>query len=489
MKKGWWLFFWVFVFCCSGAMGQKIQYSRQTVVPAARTEKFELVTNVAGNHHLVSFAPDRFPEIHVFDGQLRLVNTKALPYGIKENCHIQLLAFQSFYYLYFHVPGATRHELWKIDADGDAVSVSGPFQQYVDTVLNGSSVACQLLKHNNQLVAITHAYFDNLKKVRSTVTRFDAQLAPQKISRVLFPYDAQINVLHQVALVANDLLVLKTGRDEEGGRTLEILKVDIDSSFYASNAFRAAAHYYASPFFQYNAADSTLLIYSMLTRPGQQYVFFSQLNAQLQETRPLTILKNQFRQNTIASFMWYNGKRPRWLSFTRSVARLTQVNRTTISPQNYSTPSFANPANRDGVYGRSWSPASGPQNTSVRFTLLNEACQVEKDSVVENKKSFDFIEPYSFAELPLHGKSCLLLVQNFSARHRGLLLMYVDAEGQLRNQDIPVMSKYTYHLSLAKAVEGDAVIVPYTHKKELGLVKIAYPAGESSLYRELKNRE
>jgi hypothetical protein len=64
------------------------------------------------------------------------------------------------------------------------------------------------------------------------------------------------------------------------------------------------------------------------------------------------------------------------------------------------------------------------------------------------------------------------LKQQFGSNRYGLLLINGNAEGELTATDIRVYDKYEYLLPQMQAVNNKYVLVPYTYKKELGLVKI-----------------
>lgn len=487
MNKSLLLLFLLLFFCGSDAASQRIQYSRQTVVPDHMPNRTELVANVAGNHHLICFANGRKPEIFVFDAELRLQVKKELPYTLKPNCEIQLLPFNGFYYLYLHIANTAQHELWKINPEGDAFSMSQHFQGFVDSVLQGSAVPCQLLNRNGQLVALSHTYFDEIKKIRSTVTRFNDQLLPAHVQRVVFPHDGRTTILNQASLIRNELLLLRTSRNE-GGRTLEIGKLHLDSLTFISNTFHAASHIYVNPAIEYEERDSSLLLYATLqsTSGGPRIVFISRLNAQLQEAVPLALLKRQFRDNTVSSYLWLDGKTPRWLSFHNMMQpREALANSTPPVSDQWLYPdgsTLNNPVNTIR-----WMNGPARQQTAVRFTLLNEQFAIKKDSLVANEKNHNDIQPYTLAQVTLQGRNCLVVLQNFSSKQKGLLLMYVNEKGELQHQDIAVFGRYDFRLSQTRAVDGQSFILPYVNKKEFGLVKISYDEDELAPFN-VKNK-
>ena len=71
----------------------------------------------------------------------------------------------------------------------------------------------------------------------------------------------------------------------------------------------------------------------------------------------------------------------------------------------------------------------------------------------------------------MNNKAYLVLVQNFTPKRRGLLLVNGN-NGKFQTHDISVYDRYEYQLSQLKAVNNEYFIVPYTYKNETGLVKV-----------------
>src|SRR5215204_5925417 len=120
------------------ASPQKIQYSRQTF-SMMYSDDMQLMANVKGNHHVLCFTAGKKPAIHIFNEHLQLLGEKEIDLKLKENSDLRLIAFTDFYLLYIHLPGTLKHELYKIDAEGNATLLSNTFQQFVDRELNKTS--------------------------------------------------------------------------------------------------------------------------------------------------------------------------------------------------------------------------------------------------------------------------------------------------------------------------------------------------------------
>ena len=89
------------LFCLwSAVSAQKIQYSRGTF-PVMDPDETQLVPDIKGYHHILSFAYNQKPSISIFDSQLQLKEKRQLGFTIKKDCDIKLLPFcGSLFYLH-----------------------------------------------------------------------------------------------------------------------------------------------------------------------------------------------------------------------------------------------------------------------------------------------------------------------------------------------------------------------------------------------------
>src|ERR671913_40495 len=121
----------LFLFFCVYASAQKIQYSRQTF-SMMYSDDMQLVANIKGHHHVLCFNLNKKPAIYIFNEHLQLLAKKEIDRKFGNNADVRLIAFNDFYLVYVHLNGTSQHELYRIDAEGNATPLTNIFQQFVD---------------------------------------------------------------------------------------------------------------------------------------------------------------------------------------------------------------------------------------------------------------------------------------------------------------------------------------------------------------------
>jgi hypothetical protein len=462
------LFPGLFFFCCSG-YSQRIQYSKGTF-PMYNVEESLLVSNIDGNHHLLTFIADKKPGIYIFNSHLQLFQKAKIDFLIRKNCDIRIITFPNYYYVYLHALNSVSHLLWKVDAVGNVTSLSSTFQRVVDSSIKPYRATLQLNNDNGKFYVIAHSYYDTVKSIASTLLQLDDQLKALNVENFLIPLEKGRETLQQVTLNNNNLFVLKSVRDNETGNSLDLLKIDITSGSVIANSFNSSVNLYSYPGIVFCDKDSSILIYSLLReadikhRP-QLTVVVSRLNKDLRMEVPVTLLRNQFPENTLASFVFVGGASPFWLNMSisgriRSTgAGLNQSwyssrDSYMISPYRYVDHSFRS------------------QPTGVRFTLLNKSFTIKKDSLVKNNRKIMEIQPQPFSQFSIGDKAHVVLIQNFTAKRRGLVMITSDEKEDFLTQSLPVFDRYDYVLSQLQFVKDKYFIVPFLFKNEMGLMKV-----------------
>ncbi|MGB8190371.1 MAG: hypothetical protein WCF67_00570 [Chitinophagaceae bacterium] len=452
---------------------QKIEYSRRTFkTPYA--DAMQLVANVGGYHHVLCFTAGKAPTVNIFNAGLQLHARKEIDLKLKENCDLRLVQFKGFYFLYIHPVGTAKHELFRITGTGEIISLSNIFQAFVEKELGKNTSTLQLVNQQEELFVVAHAYYDAIKKMGSSVVQLDKDFNPLLARKVMYAFDNGSETLQQSMLAGNSLLVLKVSRSDEKGNSLDVVKIDLSNGRSIIKSFNSGTHLYSSPAFSFNAKDSGILVYSIIREPiGERFqraVFISQLDHLLQEVTPGTLLRSQFRNNTVANFLLPKGSPAGWLSMN-SVSRM-RSSLGVASPQFYEPESgaaftLAGVPNLAGYYFTGNSYPSG-----VRVTVLNEKFKIINDSLVADNRYVYDVSPSPFAQFSINNKSHLLLLQNFSENRRALLKVSITDNGEVTTQGIRVFEKYEYLLPQLQTVDNSYVIIPYTHRRQVGLVKI-----------------
>ncbi len=454
------------LFClCSSDYAQKIQYSRGTF-QVMDPDETQLVSDIKGYHHVLSFTYNQKPSICIFDPQLQLKGKKKLDFTIRKDCDIKVLAFANHYFVYMYFFKPSAHQIWKVDEKGDAVSFSNKLQEIADSFFKNYKVPLQLTNVDGGLYFTANTYFDTLKSIRSTIVQLDEELNVLNVEKVLFPFDRNRETLQQTSFTGNAIFILKTSRDNQKGNTLDIIKVNLATDRIINYSVNTGFHSYWAPVFVLNKKDSSLLVYSMLMERGQRTLLITRLDNELQELSPTTLLKSLFRQNVASNFITVQGKQPLWLNMAGS-RRLQRVSGVRLYSDNF------NSINREmSTYGYTDYYTGRNQPTAIRFTLLNEQFKFKKDSLVENDKKIIEVPSYPFGQFSTGTNTYLVLMHNFTVKRKGLLLMSADSNDKLSVRPLPVYDRFDYLLNQLRSGDKNYFIVPYISKNEMGLLKV-----------------
>ena len=461
------------------SVAQKIQYSRQTF-PYSFADETQLVADVGGYHHVLRFKLDNKPAVFIFNSQLEYTGKVDIDLEVKETSDIRIVPMQGYYYLYSHVPKSTAHYIFKIGGSGDVENKTAALEKLLDSANVKSKATYQLQNSKNRLYLISNSYYDELKKIGSTIVETDEDWKNFRRSVVLYPFDKEKETLQQVLFSDDKLFVLKTGIDEENGNTLQVIKANLPSDSLLLNTFTTETSLYQNPAMQYSSRDSSLTVFATMrgepnARRQQTATFISRLNDQLHEVKPVTLYKTPPRRNIIAGFLLLQGNKPIW---TTPVSQVL-VQRSRNQPADFGGTNFDSPTfNLFGKSGRiEESRINYGQPTSVSFTVLNEQDKAIGDTVIENNGSYFDLQPRPNAQFTIDSTVYLLFLQNFSAKQKGLVMVHANRKGRVFTTPLPVFDRYEYLLPQTQATK-DFFLVPYRYKRELGLLKVSIQNNE-----------
>ena len=201
---------------------------------------------------------------------------------------------------------------------------------------------------------------------------------------------------------------------------------------------------------------------------AQRVVFVCSLGDSLQELTPVMLLKNQFRKNTGDNFLLIGDRNQAWLHMGYGIGKSSSRNQNIdYGIQNESGFSMRGNNQLTNDY---YSVSNKP--TAIRLSLMNQKLTTVRDTLIENDGNIYDVLPRPFGRFIMKGKAYLVLIQNFSPRKRGLLLVSGNDKDGFRSQDIPVFDRFQYLLSHLQVVGNSYFIVPYSYKNETGLIKI-----------------
>ena len=82
------------------------------------------------------------------------------------------------------------------------------------------------------------------------------------------------------------------------------------------------------------------------------------------------------------------------------------------------------------------------------------------------------IQPQPFGQFSSGDKAYVALIQNFTAKRRGIVLISSDENEDFLVKNLPVFDRYDYVLSQLQFVNNKYFIVPFFYKNEMGLMKV-----------------
>lgn len=455
--------------CCNICRAQKVQYSK-SVLKTPGGGDLQLIADVNGFHHLIHFSVVKKSVIHIFNDQLQLQATHELDIRLPENSNIRLLKLSDYYVLYVHSARPTKHQLLKIYGNGTISDISYLLSDPADSSWNKSMATFQLFNINNNFYLVAHSYFNDVKKIQTTIVKMDTERKAEVVTKLFFPFNLRSEQLKEVTLTKDQLFIVKTSEDEAGLSLLTLLKINRTSGHILSKQFESGKYLYTSPAIRYNNNDSSTFIYSMLqTPPGYRGVkpgvFMVRLDHSLNETAPISIVADIFKDNTASSFIVEKNRNTGWLHFSPAATNRRKTLNVTKDVYSAVDPAFTYTQSYDYSYY-----TSAP--TAVRMTLLNNKLEKEKDSLIKNNGNYYKIHPGPYAQFVMNNISYLLLIQELVAKKRSLLLVSPNAEGNFNTIPVRVYNQFNFMLPLLQPAENNSFIVPFTNKTELGLMKV-----------------
>lgn len=456
---------------CQHVSAQTIRYSKTFHIPIF--DRMKLVANIGGNHHMLFFRQNNFPEIYIINAGLQFVGKKELPLKLSQSYDIRVIPFKNHYYVYLHQPGSARHALWTINTKGDPTDLSSGFQHFVDATFTKNTSTLQLINQSESLVVVANVYYDKLKEVVSTVIQLDHNFDTVNQRELAFPFDRMNDVIKQITLAGNNIFLMKSTRKEDA-YVIDLAKGDLNTGTILQQTYASNTKPDSEPAFVYNAADSSSMIYANI----RSKVMVVKLDHEFNEIHPVKLLQVRFNKNIATNFLHLADKSGKWLAIKKpfDASSHSQPNYW-VGENRYSTRGLQQndyPPNQYIPYNRYNNRQVIDPDNAVRIALYNSSYHLTKDSVVGHKTNQGNLSAREYATVYLKNKSGILFKQNFTPRKKGLLLVSVNNNGQLSAEDITVFENYEYSLSNLQMLDQEQFILPYITRTEMGLVKISF---------------
>lgn len=463
------------------AAAQKLIYSSENVF-IDHPDKLQLASNIGGNHHLLSFIEKENPLIFVFDNELNFQARIVLPFKFPEKTEVRIIPFENFYYLYTHTLFTTKYSFWKIDRNGNFTELSTALQSILRSQLNNIKLGFQLIAVQKQLWMVYHTSITDLEKNTVVVVKTDSLLNIVFTHKVVYDFKREEERLSQeVLMFGKYLLVLKIARS---ATSLELMKVNLATGYTIRNTFYSSGYFYSQASLNYNYLDSTITVSALLSEPkpgftSKRLVFISRLNKILIEEAPFKVLKSQFIKNTGTNFLLIDGG-SKWMRIKpeREQSYYTIAETPITVYQDLSMPDANNQIREDNnrliaktlpAKNNSYSDDQAP---AIRFSLLDKNFNIINERHVPNAKNSYTIKGEQFTRFKANNKEYMLAGQRFFKRMNGLLLVVPNDKNELDFTNIRVNDRYDYLLQHAQSTPDNGIIIPYTNRREAGLIKL-----------------
>ncbi len=461
------------------ATAQKIQYCRENVF-ITNPDNLQLVANIAGKHHLLSFNKHERPQIFIYNDALELAAKLRFPFSIPDRSEVRVIPFDDFYYLYIRTRFSREYFLWKIDAAGNFTNFTASFRKLLASQSHNIKLGFQLIASGEHLWMVYHTDLDNPEKNTIVIVQADSMLNVVFSHKVQYAFKRDEEKLHQeILMFGRNLLVLKTARS---GTSLELMKVNLATGYSISNTFASSGYFYSQSSFHYNPADSSVTVSSILTEPrfsesAKRFIFIARLNKILAEVEPFSILKSQFVKNTGTNFLLVEGH-SKWMRLRAEWGHNSTDDHMITLHQDLTMPGSNSESITDNnrLLAKSASTRSSHSSVDprqgVRFSLLDKKFNLVADTLLSNVKDFYTIKANDYVSFEAGNKEFLMVAQQFANRSRGLLMVNSNETQQLTFREVRVQDRNNYLLAKSQLIFQKGIIIPYSRKQEAGLVKI-----------------
>lgn len=462
----------------SYCIGQKIQYSKPLVKMQVEGD-YRLVADISGFHHLIHLAASTKPSIAIYNNQLQLKETIELNYKIPEKCDIRLLKLKDNYILYIHPSATNKHYLAKITGTGVVTDISYLASNPADSIWNRTTAAFQLFDMGDTLALLSHTYLKDLKKIRTAIIKPNGNTTPATVKHLLFPFNLETDELKEITYKNNLLHILKTTKDEEGNNTLTLYKINGNGNKLYFRHFDSGKHLYHKPNLRISDDGAGIFVYATITVPNgykgaRPSMFVAQLDSVLNEVSPAKTIADIYKGNTASVFVVEKDLTNGWID----LSYIPKVNEKAPPPPPPITGAVdylnfdmsLNPLPSLNNYA--FITTANPTPSAVRISVLNNELQKSQDSLVKNKGSYYKLHPAPYAQFMLQEVPYLVLVHEIVSNKKGLAVFYPNSSNKLATVLFNVYNPYNYLLHLLQPSGVNHFIVPFTYKKEIGLMKI-----------------
>lgn len=470
------------IFCCLAfqfAKSQRIQYSRH-LAKDPQADGMQLVADIDGFHHLLSFSKAGKPEIYLFSPQLRYLSSHTIDIIIHERSRTSILPFKNHYLLYVYSPIPVQHRFFIIHADGSYKDISASVLR--NSPHPGNSFRMQ--NENGKLLLSTANYSDSLKTLTCTIFKYSEDFTPAQRISVFIPFDTDNEHLRQLTIYNNELLGLKEKKSVGGEHILELLSVSLVSKKMISKEFSSGSSKFYSSAFRINQADTSILVSFILPQNDgkngiQHIIFLSKLSFTLTELAPPALIRPDPKEDLALNLILVDNSSTGWIDFSSHylyeksnyqapvnnywIEEKNSAYASGVSPYPYSYPLTSLSIPSAGYYY----PAG-----KIKINYLQKELKPVMSKLLKPYKDVTPVPGRHFFQFILNNTPYLVLTQNILRKKNGLALVHINPKNEIALTDTRASTQFEYIPELLKVIDDRHIIVPFINRKEIGLLKI-----------------
>ncbi|HRG81260.1 MAG TPA: hypothetical protein PLO99_02030 [Chitinophagaceae bacterium] len=477
-----WIVF-LFCCCCLKAASQTLQYSRHLIRDLS-ADRMQLVADIEGYHHLISFTGHEEPVIDVFNKELTPVAKRKINIITPEKPFFNILPFHNHYLLYTKTQGQNRYRFFRINSAGEPTEITASLTPFIPAAGNRSGTAIELINQNGQLTLLTYQYTDTLKSIQARITRFNNDYKATHQSIITFPFHQRNEKLLQLALYHQQLFLLKEKKTKESLPVLEVMKLGLDNKKLYSKEFVSNGNPFYAPKFFLWPADSTVLITALLPQSDKKreisyVVFLSRLGDSLQELSAPVLLKGEIHSDLSLNMILPDQRSNGWIPlrpYQEAVRNPSFENNMTDWYPDLSAyqhlPGAVYPYSLPLSLLRTPGHGNYTAAGKIKLTLLSPSFSVLNSLLLKPYKDATVIPGTDLVGFMIDTLPILLIGQQVIRKQKGLALIYPGANSSILLTDTRASTQYEYLTGLTKQINPHHLIVPYRNKKEIGLLRI-----------------
>ncbi len=111
---------------------------------------------------------------------------------------------------------------------------------------------------------------------------------------------------------------------------------------------------------------------------------------------------------------------------------------------------------------------------TLRLTLFDENNNLLKDTIIDDKSMHGSFNPNNLFVSHTANGADIFFTHKFSGLKNGIVQLSINKDGSITDKEIIVDEDYSYNLNGTIKPEAGVLLVPFTHKRTSGLMRVKY---------------